>query len=71
MWQFRVLNNNSIYGEAKHYYTAEAAETAGREWVREKHFDHYERLDEELYFEGWIKGALDVWYEIKDQVQVG
>ena len=40
-----------------------------RDWVREIHFDHYERLDEGLYFEGWIKGALDVWYEIKDQVQ--
>ena len=33
LWEFRVLANASIYGEAKHYYTAEAAEAAGREWV--------------------------------------
>jgi hypothetical protein len=33
LWQFRVLSNGSIYGEAKHYYTADAAVRAGREWV--------------------------------------
>ncbi len=35
LWQFRVLSNGSIYGEAKHYYTADAAVRAGREWVGE------------------------------------
>lgn len=33
LWEFRVLSNGSIYGEAKHYYTAQAAEVAGRERV--------------------------------------
>ena len=33
LWEFRVLVNNSIYGQAKGYYTAQAAEAAGREWV--------------------------------------
>jgi hypothetical protein len=33
LWQFRVLSNGSIYGKAKHYYTAQAAEAAGRAWV--------------------------------------
>ncbi|HEY9834113.1 MAG TPA: hypothetical protein V6D26_26405 [Stenomitos sp.] len=33
LWHFRVLANSSIYGQAKKYYTAAAAETAGREWV--------------------------------------
>jgi hypothetical protein len=33
LWQFRILSNGSIYGEAKHYYTADAAVRAGREWV--------------------------------------
>ncbi len=32
-WQFRVLNDGSIYGHNKTYYTVEAAERAGREWV--------------------------------------
>jgi hypothetical protein len=32
-WQFRVLNGGSIYGHSKIYYTVEAAERAGREWV--------------------------------------
>ncbi|MGB6301881.1 MAG: hypothetical protein WBF90_37700 [Rivularia sp. (in: cyanobacteria)] len=34
-WQFRVICNSSVCGEKKIYYTAEAAEAAGREWVRE------------------------------------
>jgi hypothetical protein len=33
LWEFRVVNNGSVYGLNKHYYTAEAAESAGREWV--------------------------------------
>jgi hypothetical protein len=34
LWQFRVLSpDGSIYGQTKNYYTAEAAEAAGREWV--------------------------------------
>ena len=33
-WQFRVIScDGSVYGERKIYYTAEAAEAAGREWV--------------------------------------
>jgi hypothetical protein len=34
LWQFRVIANyGSVYGLNKDYYTAEAAEAAGREWV--------------------------------------
>jgi hypothetical protein len=34
-WQFRVLSSGgAVFGEQKLYYTAEAAERAGREWVR-------------------------------------
>ena len=33
LWHFRVLASGSIYGQAKEYYTAQAAEAAGREWV--------------------------------------
>ena len=33
LWHFRVLANSSIYGQAKEYYTDQAAEAAGREWV--------------------------------------
>jgi hypothetical protein len=33
LWHFRVLANNSIYGQAQGYYTAQAAEDAGRQWV--------------------------------------
>ena len=33
LWHFRVLANNSIYGQARDYYTAQLAEDAGREWV--------------------------------------
>jgi hypothetical protein len=33
-WQFRVLSSGgSVFGEQKLYYTVEAAEKAGREWV--------------------------------------
>jgi hypothetical protein len=33
-WQFRVLSNGGeVFGLQKLYYTAEAAEKAGREWV--------------------------------------
>ncbi len=33
-WQFRVLSSeDAVFGEQKLYYTAEAAEKAGREWV--------------------------------------
>jgi hypothetical protein len=32
-WEFRVLNNGSIFGHSKTYYTAQAAERAGRVWV--------------------------------------
>ncbi|NJL63322.1 MAG: hypothetical protein HC903_17685 [Methylacidiphilales bacterium] len=34
-WQFRVISpGGDICGEMKIYYSAEAAETAGGEWVR-------------------------------------
>jgi hypothetical protein len=34
LWQFRVVSSDgSIYGHTSHYYTHEAAEAAGREWV--------------------------------------
>ena len=34
LWQFRVLSSDGgIYGHTSHYYTSEAAEKAGREWV--------------------------------------
>ena len=33
-WQFRVISSHGeIFGEKKLYYTPEAAEKAGREWV--------------------------------------
>ncbi len=33
-WQFRVLSSGgAVFGEQKLYYSAEAAEKAGREWV--------------------------------------
>jgi hypothetical protein len=34
LWQFRVLNSDgAIYGHSSKYYTAEAAEKVGRQWV--------------------------------------
>ncbi|HEY9893081.1 MAG TPA: hypothetical protein V6D37_14990 [Candidatus Sericytochromatia bacterium] len=34
LWQFRVLSSDgAIYGHTNHYYTAEAAEEVGRQWV--------------------------------------
>ncbi|NJN13900.1 MAG: hypothetical protein HC815_40935 [Richelia sp. RM1_1_1] len=36
-WQFRIISSSgSVFGERKIYYTAQAAEAAGREWVGEK-----------------------------------
>ncbi len=33
-WQFRVLScGGAVFGEKKLYYTAQAAEKAGRDWV--------------------------------------
>jgi hypothetical protein len=33
-WQFRVLSSGgAVFGEQKLYYTVEAAEKAGRDWV--------------------------------------
>ncbi len=33
-WQFRVISSGgAVFGERKIYYTAEAAEKAGREWI--------------------------------------
>ena len=34
LWQFRVLSSDgAIYGHTNQYYTAEAAEEVGRQWV--------------------------------------
>jgi hypothetical protein len=34
LWQFRVLSpDGAIYGHSKTYYTHQAAEEAGRQWV--------------------------------------
>lgn len=33
LWHFRVLANISIYGQVKGYYTGQAAEEVGRQWV--------------------------------------
>jgi hypothetical protein len=34
LWQFRVLSSDgAIYGHSSNYYTAEAAEEVGRQWV--------------------------------------
>lgn len=33
-WQFRVISSGGqVFGERRLYYTAEAAEKAGREWI--------------------------------------
>ncbi|OUL23932.1 hypothetical protein BV378_20050 [Nostoc sp. RF31YmG] len=33
-WQFRLISpGGAVFGERKLYYSAEAAEKAGREWV--------------------------------------
>jgi hypothetical protein len=33
-WQFRVISpGGAVFGERKIYYTPEAAEKAGREWI--------------------------------------
>lgn len=33
-WQFRVISpGGAVFGERKIYYTAQAAEIAGREWI--------------------------------------
>jgi hypothetical protein len=33
-WQFRVVSpGGAVFGERKIYYSAEAAEKAGREWI--------------------------------------
>jgi len=33
-WQFRVISSDgAVFGEQKLYYTAAAAEDAGREWI--------------------------------------
>lgn len=35
-WQFRVISpGGAVFGERKIYYTAEAVEKAGREWIGE------------------------------------
>ena len=35
-WQFRVISpGGAVFGDRKIYYTAEAAQKAGREWIGE------------------------------------
>ena len=35
-WQFRVIGSGGVvFGERKLYYTPEAAERAGRDWIRQ------------------------------------
>lgn len=35
-WQFRVISSGGVvFGERKLYYTPEAAERAGRDWIRQ------------------------------------
>jgi hypothetical protein len=34
LWQFRVISSDGlVYGHSSNYYTAEAAEKVGRQWV--------------------------------------
>ena len=34
LWQIRILSSDgAIYGQTNHYYTAQAAEEVGRQWV--------------------------------------
>ena len=34
-WQFRVISSGGgVFGERKLYYSAEAAEEAGRDWIQ-------------------------------------
>jgi hypothetical protein len=34
-WQFRVISSGGVvFGERKLYYSAEAAERAGRDWIK-------------------------------------
>ncbi len=32
-WQFRVISGGGVFGERRIYYSAAAAEQAGRRWV--------------------------------------
>jgi hypothetical protein len=32
-WQFRIISGSAVFGEQKLYYSAEAAQKAGREWI--------------------------------------
>lgn len=32
-WQFRTISGSAVFGERKIYYSAEAAEKAGRDWI--------------------------------------
>lgn len=37
-WQFRLISSGGeVFGERKLYYTPEAAEKAGREWIYQGH----------------------------------
>lgn len=32
-WQFRIISGSVVFGEQKLYFSAAAAEKAGREWI--------------------------------------
>lgn len=34
IWQFRIIRGCAVFGERKIYYSAAAAEQAGREWIK-------------------------------------
>jgi hypothetical protein len=33
VWQFRVISGSAVFGERRIYYSATAAEKAGRAWI--------------------------------------
>lgn len=39
-----------------------------REWVEDKRIQYLENPDEDIYWEGWVEGALHFWNEIKDKL---
>lgn len=39
-----------------------------REWVEDKRIQYLENPDEDIYWKGWVDGALHFWNEIKNQL---